>query len=181
MLVSGRRPKVVPLPATTRWRSTCRTARPRPTCRDPSRRWWTRPRTAASCTARLCRGWPPATPATSWATPWTSTLLSRRYCHLRWDHHHHWHVPTQCYHYHFQISPVNNNISKTSYSSGGNTPPPPPAAPPTAVTISGQSQMGSSSFSQTPATPIGHSSSSFTPTTSFPRQQFPSSGMYGWY
>jgi len=80
-----------------------------------------------------------------------------------------------------QISPVNNNISKTSYSSGGNTPPPPPAAPPTAVTISGQSQMGSSSFSQTPATPIGHSSSSFTPTTSFPRQQFPSSGMYGWY
>ena len=75
----------------------------------------------------------------------------------------------------FQISPVNNNISKTNFAGQPPTPPPP------AVTISTQSQMGSSSFSQT-AAPIGHTSTSFTPPTSFPRQQFPSSAaMYGWY
>ena len=76
-----------------------------------------------------------------------------------------------------QISPVNNNISKSNFAGPGN----PPTPPPPAVTISAQSQMGSSSFSQTPA-PIGHTSTSFTPPTSFPRQQFPSSAaMYGWY
>jgi len=73
-----------------------------------------------------------------------------------------------------QISPVNNNISKATFPSGN-----PPTPPPPAVTISGQSQMGSSSFSQS-ATPIGHSTASFTTATSFPRQQFPSSGWYGW-
>ena len=78
----------------------------------------------------------------------------------------------------FQISPVNNNISKANFAGAGN----PPTPPPPAVTISAQSQMGSSSFSQTPAAPIGHTSTSFTPPTSFPRQQFPSSAaMYGWY
>lgn len=75
---------------------------------------------------------------------------------------------------HAQISPVNNNISKATFPSGNPPTPPPP------VTISGQSQMGSSSFSQS-ATPIGHATSSFSTATSFPRQQFPSSGMYGWY
>jgi len=74
-----------------------------------------------------------------------------------------------------QISPVNNNISKATFPTGN-----PPTPPPPSVSISGQSQMGSSSFSQS-ATPIGHAASSFSTATSFPRQQFPSSGMYGWY
>ena len=74
-----------------------------------------------------------------------------------------------------QISPVNNNISKSTFPSGN-----PPTPPPPAVSISAQSQMASSSFSQS-ATPIGHATSSFSTATSFPRQQFPSSGMYGWY
>ena len=87
---------------------------------------------------------------------------------------------------------MNNNISKSNFSGGTvgapaggvsvNSVSPPPV--PTAVTLSGQSQMGGgSSFSQTAAagTPVGHTSTSFTPPTSFPRQQFPSSGMYGWY
>lgn len=77
-----------------------------------------------------------------------------------------------------KISPVNNNISKSAGFPPAGPPSPPPVPP---VTISTQSHMGSSSFSQTATAPIGHTSSSFTTPTSFPRQQFPSSGMYGWY
>merc|ERR550534_3377344 len=62
-----------------------------------------------------------------------------------------------------QISPVNNNISKSTSPSGN-----PPTPPPPAVSISAQSQMASSSFSQS-ATPIGHATSSFSTATSFPR------------
>ena len=77
---------------------------------------------------------------------------------------------------HFQISPVNNNISKSNFSSGAVTPPP---APVVSLPGSMAQGMGGAAFAgagvaQAPVT-------SFAATPSFPRQQFPSSGMYGWY
>jgi hypothetical protein len=62
-----------------------------------------------------------------------------------------------------QISPVNNNVSKPGFSSS-----PPPGS------LQAQ-MMGSASFGQTTTPLSSHSASSF------PRQQFASSGMYGWY
>jgi len=76
-----------------------------------------------------------------------------------------------------QISPVNNNISKTgggSFPSSGGTPPPTP----THGMSSGQTAGGAPgpSFSPAPA------STAFSTASSFPRQQFPgSTAMYSWY
>jgi hypothetical protein len=63
-----------------------------------------------------------------------------------------------------QISPVNNNVSKA----GGFSSSPPPGS------LQAQ-MMGSATFSQA-GTPLSSHAAS-----SFPRQQFPTSGMYGWY
>lgn len=75
-----------------------------------------------------------------------------------------------------QISPVNNNISKSNFGSGAGSVTPPPAPAPV-VSMAAQG-MGGAVFTpgagQAPVT-------SFAATPSFPRQQFPSSGMYGWY
>ena len=71
---------------------------------------------------------------------------------------------------------MNNNISKSNFSSGAVTPPP---APVVSLPGSMAQGMGGAAFAgvgvaQAPVT-------SFAATPSFPRQQFPSSGMYGWY
>ena len=70
----------------------------------------------------------------------------------------------------FQISPVNNNISKSNFSSGAVTPPP---APVVSLPGSMAQGMGGAAFAGAGVAQA--------PVTSFPRQQFPSSGMYGWY
>ena len=71
---------------------------------------------------------------------------------------------------------MNNNISKSGFSSGASVTPPP--APVPVVSMAAQAGMGGAVFTpgagQAPVT-------SFAATPSFPRQQFPSSGMYGWY
>ena len=81
-----------------------------------------------------------------------------------------------------QISPVNNNISKSNFSGGSGTVTPPPAlgapAPGPGAAVSAQSGMGAGAGA---GGMMSHASSSFSAPTSFPRQQFPSSGMYGWY
>ena len=86
-------------------------------------------------------------------------------------------MPTEIKVVHFQISPVNNNISKSNFSSGSGAVTPPPA-PVVSLPGSMTQGMGGAAFAggvaQAPVT-------SFAATPSFPRQQFPSSGMYGWY
>ena len=81
-----------------------------------------------------------------------------------------------------QISPVNNNISKSNFSGGSGTVTPPPAlgapAPGPGAAVSAQSGMGAGAGA---GGMMSHASSSFSAPASFPRQQFPSSGMYGWY